>query len=160
MARGKKGRPFLVDELRPFDLAGHWERERDIESFISALESADREALRYFWRRRWKCEPPRLLITKLRRLIAFKFQSEEVGGRRDPSLFTAFADPLSRATVYMRTWQGVEHQVVETAQGLLYNGQHYRSLSAIARQITGTRWNGLVFFSAPHLKRRSARRSA
>jgi hypothetical protein len=54
----------------------------------------------------------------------------------------------------------VEHQVVETAQGLLYNGQHYRSLSAVARQITGTRWNGLVFFSAPHLKRRSARRTA
>lgn len=160
MASGKNGRPMPVSQLRLFDLVGHWERGRDIESFIGALESADREALRYFWRRRWKCEPPRLLISKLRRLIAFKFQSEEVGGRRDPSLLAALADPLSRATVYRRTWQGVEHQVVETAQGLLYNGQHYRSLSAIARQITGTRWNGLVFFSAPHLKRRSARRSA
>jgi hypothetical protein len=46
----------------------------------------------------------------------------------------------------MREWQGVEHVVTVTADGFEWQGRPYKSLSAIARAITGTRWNGWVFF--------------
>ncbi|WP_226635033.1 DUF2924 domain-containing protein [Brevundimonas poindexterae] len=140
--------------LKPADLEAQWSQDPDVEKFIKSLESAEREALRYFWRRRWRSEPPRLLITKLRRLIAYKFQSEETESPVPSGEGAALSDPQGGAVVYRRTWKGEEHVVVETAQGLLHKGTHYRSLSAIAREITGTRWNGLVFFSAPQLRRR------
>jgi hypothetical protein len=43
-------------------------------------------------------------------------------------------------------YQGVEHVVTVTRDSYEYQGQPYQSLSAIARHITGTRWNGRVFF--------------
>jgi Protein of unknown function (DUF2924) len=49
-------------------------------------------------------------------------------------------------TRLIREWQGVEHCVTVLDDGFEYQGRHYRSLSAIARAITGTRWNGLIFF--------------
>ena len=49
-------------------------------------------------------------------------------------------------TRLIREWQGVEHTVTVLADGYEWQGRPYRSLSAIARAITGTRWNGLVFF--------------
>ena len=49
-------------------------------------------------------------------------------------------------TRLLREWQGVEHTVTVLAEGYEWQGRPYRSLSAIARAITGTRWNGLVFF--------------
>jgi hypothetical protein len=49
-------------------------------------------------------------------------------------------------TRLIREWQGVEHTVTVRDDDLDYQGRPYRSLSAVARTITGTRWNGLVFF--------------
>ena len=49
-------------------------------------------------------------------------------------------------TRLVREWKGVEHVVTVTAQGFEWQGRPYKSLSAIARAITGTRWNGPVFF--------------
>ena len=47
----------------------------------------------------------------------------------------------------MRDWQGTEHRVTVRDDGAFeYQGQPFKSLSAIARAITGTRWNGWVFF--------------
>lgn len=46
----------------------------------------------------------------------------------------------------LREWQGVEYIVTVTAEGFEWQGRPYKSLSAIARAITGTRWNGWVFF--------------
>lgn len=146
-----------VATLKPTDLEAQWTEDPDVDQFIKSLESADREALRYYWRRRWRSEPPRLLITKLRRLIAYKFQFEETETPASSGDGPALSDPQGGAVVYRRVWKGEEHVVVETAQGLLHKGTHYRSLSAIAREITGTRWNGLVFFSAPQLRRRRKR---
>ena len=57
-------------------------------------------------------------------------------------------------TRLIREWQGVEHIVTVTADGFEWQGRPYKSLSAIARAITGTRWNGWVFFG---LKSRRAR---
>jgi len=53
----------------------------------------------------------------------------------------------------LREYQGVEHAVTVLADGYEWQGRPYKSLSAIARAITGTRWNGLTFFG---LKNRRA----
>jgi hypothetical protein len=45
-----------------------------------------------------------------------------------------------------RGWRGETHSVTVLADGFAYRGQRYRSLSQIARLITGTRWNGPAFF--------------
>jgi hypothetical protein len=46
----------------------------------------------------------------------------------------------------IREWNGSTHTVDVTESGYRWNGEHYRSLSAIARAITGTRWSGPRFF--------------
>ena len=55
-------------------------------------------------------------------------------------------DKPSLGTQLFRTYQGIEHQVTVKADGFEYQGRKYRSLSKIARVITGTQWNGKVFF--------------
>jgi hypothetical protein len=55
----------------------------------------------------------------------------------------------------IREVQGVEHTVTVLQDGYEYQGRPYQSLSAIARAITGTRWNGWVFFGLKN-KRGSA----
>ena len=57
-------------------------------------------------------------------------------------------------TRLLREYQGVEHAVTVLADGFEWQGRPYKSLSAIARAITGTRWNGLTFFGLKN--RRSA----
>jgi hypothetical protein len=47
----------------------------------------------------------------------------------------------------IRQWQGVEHSVTVLDDGFEYQGARYRSLSAVARAIAGTRWNGPLFFA-------------
>jgi hypothetical protein len=49
-------------------------------------------------------------------------------------------------TRLIRKWQGIEHCVTVRNEDFEYQGRPYKSLSAVARAITGTRWNGLVFF--------------
>jgi Protein of unknown function (DUF2924) len=57
------------------------------------------------------------------------------------------ATPLPRTgTILMREWQGTTHHVTIVNDGFLWNGQIHRSLSSIARAITGTKWNGPRFF--------------
>jgi hypothetical protein len=53
---------------------------------------------------------------------------------------------LIAGTWLVREWQGVEHCVTARDDGYEYQGRPYKSLSSIARAITGTRWNGWVFF--------------
>ena len=62
--------------------------------------------------------------------------------RRIAALKTA---PIA-GTRLIREWQGVEHCVTVLADGYEYGGRPYKSLSALARAITGTRWNGWTFF--------------
>jgi hypothetical protein len=58
---------------------------------------------------------------------------------RDPRL-------PSPETVITRSYQGTEHRVTVLIDGFEYQGKRYRSLSAIAREITGVAWNGFTFF--------------
>jgi hypothetical protein len=61
------------------------------------------------------------------------------------------------STVLIREHQGAEHRVTVLEDGFEYRGARYRSLSKIAQEITGTRWNGYLFF---RLKSRAKERGA
>jgi Protein of unknown function (DUF2924) len=53
---------------------------------------------------------------------------------------------LKTGTQLLRQWQGEMHEVLVVDGGFEYRGKQYESLSEIARQITGTRWSGPLFF--------------
>lgn len=53
---------------------------------------------------------------------------------------------ISDGTKLVREFKGKRHSVTVISAGYEYNGQNYKSLSAIANEITGTRWNGKKFF--------------
>jgi len=54
--------------------------------------------------------------------------------------------PLSPGSRLVREWHGRSHTVEVTEDGFLYEGHWYRSLSSVARRITGARWSGRRFF--------------
>jgi len=53
---------------------------------------------------------------------------------------------LRPGTVIIKQWRGAQHMAMVLADGFQYQGKVYRSLSQLAREITGTRWNGPAFF--------------
>jgi hypothetical protein len=65
----------------------------------------------------------------------------------------AARDAFSSAASLLRDWQGHTHEVLVVDQGFVWQQAQYRSLSQIARAITGTRWSGPAFFG---LKPRTA----
>lgn len=100
----------------------------------------------------------------LRKRIAYRVQEIYFGGlsAEDEKLLDTIADndPLANleqvparrltktpGTRFCRVWKGVMHEVVAIGDGTFeYDGNRYKSLSAVARKITGTRWNGKLFF--------------
>ena len=68
------------------------------------------------------------------------------------------ADPRNPVvgTKLIREWDGVAHTVTVLREGFDWDGQRYKSLSAVARAITGTRWNGYRFFGLRERKRGDA----
>ena len=55
-------------------------------------------------------------------------------------------DDLQPGTVLMREWNERHYEVRVTEEGFLFNDKTWKSLSQIAREITGARWNGPAFF--------------
>ena len=70
-----------------------------------------------------------------------------------------FRPQLKPGTRLMREWQGRTYEVVVLDDGFSWQGTHYRSLSAIARKITGTAWSGPLFFGLKQ-NRSASRRSS
>ena len=120
---------------------------------VRALEALDLHGLREEWRRRYGT-PPRMRSTDLlARLLAWRIQADAFGGLDATTVRLLKADylppPVPRlapGTQLCREWQGRRHEVDVLERGFRYAGTDYRSLSEIARAITGTRWNGLRFF--------------
>ena len=71
--------------------------------------------------------------------------SDQVGKGKQLSVKLKTDRPLT-GTRLVREWQGAEHVATVLADGYEYQGRPYKSLSAIARAITGTQWNGPLFF--------------
>ena len=59
-------------------------------------------------------------------------------------------------TKLIREWDGVAHTVTVLREGFDWDGRRFKSLSAVARAITGTRWNGYRFFGLRERKRGEA----
>lgn len=139
--------------------------ENNVLGQVTALAGKEMADLRVLWRDLYGSEPPRHNRAFLVKRLAYRIQELAYGGlsaqtvrrldaladeeearvsgkrpRRRPS------DQLVAGTRLVREWDGVEHGVTVLADGFEFQGRRYRSLSAIARAITGTRWNGPLFF--------------
>jgi hypothetical protein len=130
---------------------------------LSRLPELDIGELRRQWRSLYKAEAPRHLSRELLvRAIAYRMQ-ELAGGslrpepqrqlRRIAQQFkeagaaTIRARPeLQPGTRLVREWQGRTYDVLVLDDGFSWQGTRFRSLSAIAREITGTAWSGPLFF--------------
>ena len=124
----------------------------ELEAVLTSLESMPLAALRVEWRTRWG-PPPRLRSSRLlRHLIAWRIQAAAYGDltwddrRRLKSASLPKLQTLREGSRVAREYLGVIHEVVAEPDGFRYRERQYRSLSAIAREITGVRWNGPRFF--------------
>jgi hypothetical protein len=124
----------------------------ELEQLLGDLDAMTLEQLRQVWRERFG-QPPRLRSPDtLRHLIGWRLQTEAFGGL---SLETRNAlkarapvrtSRLSDGAKLSREWKGRRYDVERTSDGFIYDGARYRSLSEVARVITGVRWNGPRFF--------------
>ncbi len=130
---------------------------------LAALADLDAAGLRAEWRRLYRSHPPRHIRRDLLVLaIAWKLQEKVHGGltaaqkrrlanigeelRKNGNLSTGPAIRLKPGLRLVREWRGETHTVLVLEDGFEWNGERRRSLSAIAREITGTRWSGPLFF--------------
>lgn len=120
----------------------------------AALERLDLHQLRDEWRRRYGSPPPFRSTDLFRLMLAWRIQAAVFGGL-DPDTRKALArkgsvEPEGRhlgvGATLCREWQGTEVIVTVTEQGFRWEGRTFRSLSAVATAIAGTRWNGPRFF--------------
>lgn len=123
-----------------------------IEIVLAKVQTADLEGLREEWKRRYGA-PPRLRSkTLLRNVLAWWMQTDISGGldKETRKLLRDGRPPrepsVAPGTVITREWRGVRHQIEATGDDFLYDGKRWKSLSEIARAISGTRWNGPRFF--------------
>ena len=130
---------------------------------LSALKTAPTSELKTQWRSLFGKEPPPYNRRFLESRLAYRIQELAFGGLKPETVkrLDALADALDgrsggkkrlssarpiAGTRLIREWKGIEHVVTVTMDGYEYAGRPYKSLSAIARAIAGTRWNGPVFF--------------
>ena len=125
---------------------------------IGHIRSLGIEALRQRWRSMSGAPPPQGLTKDiLARMIAYRMQEEAFGGldRETVKLLDrlvgggkpgALNRRLKAGTVLVREYQGERHTVTIVPGGFSWQDRTYLSLSAIARAITGTAWNGPRFF--------------
>jgi hypothetical protein len=130
----------------------------DVERELAALAELERTALLERWRMAFGQDaPPRLSRSLMEKAIAYDLQVEAFGGlpaRTRRALRTAAKEDgrsklsklPSRGTRLIREWHGALHEVEVLEDGYLWRGARHRSLSAIARAITGTKWSGPRFF--------------
>lgn len=131
----------------------------DIGAEITRLVCLSIDSLREEWRRLHQTPPPRRLSRDiLLRGITYRLQENAIGGLSKAilrKLQPAKASPGEKrrprpsfkpGTRLVREWHGVTHTVVILADGVEWRGQRYRSLSVVAREITGAHWSGPRFF--------------
>lgn len=130
---------------------------------LQALERIGHSALRAEWRRLYRSEAPKRVARDLLMLgVAWKIQEQAYGGLRGTTkrALAELAKTLERngdvkrsrvarlkpGAKLIREWHGKTHTVVVLEDGFEWRGKHWRSLSVIARTITGMHWSGPRFF--------------
>lgn len=124
----------------------------------AALGQMDRAALRVAWAAAFGDAPPHFLsMIFMRKALIWDAQCRAFGGLTTDvkrALKSAAggkqvrppAPVIKPGTQLVREWNGRRYQVDVSEDGFVMNGEHYKSLSAIALQITGTNWSGPRFF--------------
>jgi len=127
--------------------------DAEVETQVRALSCMNIAQLREEWRRRYGAPPTFRSTDLLSRLLAWRIQADAFGGfdKRTLALLRSERAPPRRIQLapgarLARVWRGIRHEVDVVDGGYRHNGTIYRSLSEVARSITGTRWNGLKFF--------------
>jgi hypothetical protein len=131
---------------------------------LAALPEKTPAELKQLWRELYDREPPSGNKPFLIKRLAYRIQElayGELSARAEAKLNVLIEEEDRRVrglpslrkgdrpiagTRLLRQWQGVERCVTVLDDGFEYEGARYRSLSAIARAITGTRWNGPLFW--------------
>jgi hypothetical protein len=131
---------------------------------LAALPEKSTAELRQLWRELYDRDPPPYNKPFLVKRLAYRIQELAYGGlsaRAEAKLAERIDEENRRikgkqpvrkgdrpiaGTRLIREWQGVEHTATVLDNGFEYQGGRYQSLSAVARAITGTRWNGPLFF--------------
>ena len=141
---------------------------------LAALKSMSVNDLKAEWQALFNAPAPNNSRTFLEARLAYRIQELTYGGpdkqtRRLLDLLAdevegtltrkgQIADPRNPVvgTKLIREWDGTAHTVTVLKDGFDWGGQRYKSLSAVARAITGTRWNGYRFFGLRERKRGEA----
>jgi hypothetical protein len=136
----------------------------DVLGRLAALQAAPTAELKEQWRTLFGKEPPPFNRPYLVSRLAYRIQELAYGGLKPDTVdrLVALGEQLDGGNVVLRRIRadsrplpgtrlirehnGVQHVVTVRAEDFEYEGRPYRSLSAIARHITGTRWNGWTFF--------------
>jgi hypothetical protein len=130
---------------------------------LALLAQSPIAVLRARWRGEFRCDPPPAFGPDLlRRSLAYKLQEEAYGKvasatqreldrlvaqlQKNPSARPTPPRRIKPGSVLVRDWKGKSHRVTVLARGFEYEDRNFESLSEIARNITGTRWNGPRFF--------------
>ena len=132
---------------------------------LTALRAMPIAQLKQQWRELYGKEPPPFSRTYIQSRLAYRIQELAYGGLKHETVARLEAigeqvdggnivirrirhqDKPIAGTRLIREWHGVEHTVTVLAEGYEWQGRPYQSLSAVARAITGTRWNGWSFFA-------------
>ena len=145
------------------------DQNSDIEKDIAALSQAPIQQLRLRWHAMFRTEPPAAFGPDLLRCsIAQKVQEQHYGGlstsvqrqlsqivnamAKKPSGRIELPQRIKSGAVLVRTWKDKSHRVMVLDDGFAFEGRVYNSLSEVARDITGTRWNGPKFFGLRAMK--------
>ena len=133
-------------------------------SRIVALKEAPTPELKQQWRDLFETDPPPYNRRFLESRIAYRIQELAYGGLKPETVrrLEQLGEELDGGKVavrkrraddrpiagtrLIREWQGVEQTVTVLPDGYEWQGRPYKSLSAVARAITGTQWNGWTFF--------------
>jgi hypothetical protein len=152
-------------------------RQKDVgREALSRLPTLDVHELREEWRRLYKADAsPHLSRELLIRAVAYRTQEVAQGGLRpEPQRqlrqiamelkqtgegAKRFRPQLKTGTRLIREWQGRTYEVVVLDDGFSWQGTQHRSLSSIARKITGTAWSGPLFFGLKPTRSASRRSS-
>src|SRR5215212_5263594 len=136
----------------------------DVLGRLAALPTLPTADLKRQWRELFGTEPPPFNRAYLQSRLAYRIQELAHGGLRPETRarLEALGEQFDGGNVVLRRVRadgrpvagtrlvrehaGVEHVVTVLADGFEWEGRPHRSLSAIARAITGTRWNGWTFF--------------
>jgi len=143
-----------------------------VQMEIGALADLDIPALKDQWRRYYGAMAPKHMSRELMvQAIAYRIQEEAFGGlsvlsrtklgRSDTPMRAGPARvdrTVKSGTLFIREWQGRTIEVIADEKGgFQYRGSTYKSLSAVARAVTGTRWSGPAFLGLKVGKARGSR---